>query len=129
MTTIIENGHATVEILNATPHPIRFKTILGNVEVAPSGYTLLATPKEKVVDTPYGGSFSLVTTVFVPSEKGTAELAEIREKHPYAVIVGSLVSAQAYPGQVYGIIPAPGFERAAPADKLYLSDKFNVFFF
>lgn len=124
----IETGFGVIGIVNATPHPIKFDTASGIVEIAPSGYTLLATPEEEVVDHPIGGCFTAVKTVFKPSEKGWAEIAEIKSKYGGGtVIVGSIISAEAYPSEVYSLVITPGLERAAPQDKTYRSDKFNVF--
>jgi hypothetical protein len=124
----IETGYGVIGIVNATPHPIKFNTVSGIVEIQPTGYTLFATPVEEVVNHPIGGCFTAVKTVFKPSEKGWSEIAEIKEKFGGGVIiVGSIISAQAYPGEVYSLVITPGLERAAPQDKTYCSDKFNVF--
>ena len=42
-------------------------------------------------------------------------------------IVGSIIAAQAYPGDVVGMTPAPGYERVAPNEKRMSLDKFTVF--
>lgn len=41
--------------------------------------------------------------------------------------VGSIIAAQAYPGQVVAMTPAPGFERVPPAEKLMSCEKFTTF--
>ena len=109
---------------NCTPHPIRFLNSDGNVvELQPYGYTLAATPQE----TEAGGCkfYSLVKTVFVPSARGEAELEEIESAG--MLPVGSINSAQAWPGRVVGLVPVEGYERKPPAEKLYRCDKFNTF--
>jgi len=35
--------------------------------------------------------------------------------------------AQAFPERVFGMVPAPGFERVPPAEKRMRDDKFTVF--
>lgn len=122
----IQTGSGVISVINATPHPIKFDTVSGVVEVPPSGYTLFATPEEELVSTPFGGCFVAVKTVFKPSEKGRQEIAEIREKFGAVIIVGSIISAQAYPGEVYSLVITPGLERASPEAKTYCAHKFNV---
>jgi len=114
-------GH---EIINCTPHPIRFLNHDGQVvEVPPSGYTLAATPQETAAGS--GNGYALVRTVFIPSEKGNAELEEIESAE--MLPVGSIFSAQAWPGRVVGLVPVEGYERKPPAENLYRCDKFNTF--
>ena len=112
-------------IVNCTPHPIRFLGHDGQVvEVPPSGYTLLAKPNEVYADDGFS-LFSLVRTVFVPSPEGKAELAEIEQRG--LLPVGSIISAQAWPGRVVSLVPVEGYERKPPMEKLYRCDKFNTF--
>lgn len=42
-------------------------------------------------------------------------------------IVGSIIAAQAYPGEVVAMTPAPGYERVAPAEKRMNPHKFTIF--
>lgn len=114
-------------ILNCTPHAIMFiNSETGNeYSVAPSGYVLRAAPVETIVYE--DGVNTFVKTIFVPSDEGMAELEEIEEKYPDHVIVGSIVSAQAFPGRVAGMIPTVETARSAPADKRYYDNKFNIF--
>lgn len=115
-----------VQIVNATPHPIRFQGRDGsNIWIEPCGFTLAATGVEEHAG--YDRGARMVRTVFVGSETGAAELEEIERRYFNALIVGSIISAQAYPGRVVSLVPVPGTERAAPADKIYLADKFNRF--
>ena len=115
-----------VQIVNATPHEIRFLSANGEtVTVEKCGKTLVARPVETAAGT-YGAAL-LVRTVFEASAVGAAELDELEAAHPGAVIVGSIISAQAFPGRVFSLVPVPGTERSAPADKVYQPTKFNVF--
>ena len=116
-----------VQIVNATPHEIRFQAANGEVvTVEKCGKTLAARPVETALEY-RRRNVDLVKTVFRASEAGEAELEALEAKFPNAVIVGSIISAQAFPGRVYSLVPVPGTERAAPADKIYLPTKFNVF--
>lgn len=120
-TTMFSNG---VSIINCTPHEIRFLDGGSVVTVAPSGYKINATAVEETVAV---SPCQLVKTRFLQSEQGLKEIREIREMHPGSLIVGSIISAQAYPGMVVGMTPAAGYERAAPAEKLMSSEKFSIF--
>jgi hypothetical protein len=68
----------------------------------------------------------LVRTTFVPFAKGR-EIISRAFAAGADVIIGSIIAAQAYPGDVVGMIPVPGYERVAPNEKRVLPDKFTVF--
>ena len=122
MSAIIDGNR----IVNATPHEIRFQSATGEIVIVEKcGKTLAAKPTETVVSEYHG--VTLVKTMFVASEQGAAELAELMMEYPGAFIVGSIISAQAFPGRVVSLVPVPGTERSAPADKIYLPNKFNTF--
>ena len=113
------------KIINATPHNLVFRNEDGTeFNVEPSGYTLPAKVEEKVVKTEADVTF--VTPSFQPTPEGERELKEIQEKYPNYIIVGSIITAQAYHG-VCGIISAKGFERKAPAEKRVDPLRFTVF--
>ena len=115
-------------VFNTTPHPITF---LKKEEVItiPSDkkFLLNARVEEHKV------SADLVTSRFVGSDEGRRLIADIetwaKAQYPgYALrIIGSIIAAQAYPGQVVGMTPAPGYERVAPAEKRMSLNKFTVF--
>lgn len=112
-------------VVNCTPHPIRFKDITGeivNINNDPE-YLINARVEEETVEED-GVIFSRPT--FVPTPEGTAIIDRIRQEFPDGcVIIGSIIAAQAYPGQVCGMTPIPGHERVAPAEKLMRVDKFT----
>ena len=110
-------------VCNCTPHPIRFKVGEDIVEVPPSGMTLAATPRETAAGG--GDGYALVRTVFISSEKGEAEVSECEGRG--ILPIGSIISAQAWPGRVVSLVPVEGYERKPPAEKLYRCDKFNTF--
>ncbi|MGB9804648.1 hypothetical protein [Desulfofundulus sp.] len=111
--------------INTTPHPINFDCNGEIVTVPPSGVVINASPKEEVVAVRDG--VELVRTVFVGTPEGHARLDEIEEHFPGAFVVGSIIAAQAYPGRVLAMVPAPGFERVPPDQKRMRLDKFTVY--
>ena len=112
-----------VTLANCTPHPIRFQTYDGVVEIEPSGYTLPAIPQEKLIRC--RGNVSFVTTTFQRSVEVWDDIQRFIDVDDSVIIVGSIISAQAY-GGVVSLVPVPGFERNPPAEKLYHADKFNT---
>jgi len=112
--------------INVTPHPIVFRS--ENSEeftVPPSGRMCSARPVEKEVRKENGISF--VATSFEGDERGWEEIREIRAENPDAIIIGSIISAQAYPGEIVAMTPALGFERVSPAEKRMNPLKFTIF--
>jgi hypothetical protein len=84
----------------------------------------------KVFETDAGSHPSgavLVRTSFEVSEADSAKLTEIEAAHPGAVVLGSIIAAQAFPGRVLALTPAPGFERVPPSEKKMRADKFTTF--
>lgn len=113
-----------VMVFNTTPHPITFG-VGDEVKEVPTSVLVNATPVEEVVSNE--GGVELVRTVFKGNEEGHALIAAMREACPKAVIVGSIIAAQAYPGEVVGMTPLPGYERVAPAEKRMNPHKFTTF--
>lgn len=114
-----------VRVINVTPHVITFLDGESVVEVAPCGALVGARAVE--MEAGQQGAAQLVKTVFSQSEQGLAELEEINREVPGVLVVGSIISAQGYPGQVVGMTSAPGFERVAPAEKRMSILKFTTF--
>lgn len=114
-------------VLNTTPHPVTMQDMEGNLVSVPTSILLNANPIEKVVDDLF------VTTVFEGTPEGHESIRDIKGTfkgtgiEARLVIVGSIIAAQAYPGQVVGLCPVPGFERVAPSEKRMRCDKFTVF--
>lgn len=114
------------KVVNCTPHKIIFRFPDGeDITIEPSGMTTDAYANEEIMETE--GMMVFVKTVFIPSEKGKKEIAEIRTKMPNTIIIGSIISAQAYPGEVFAMTPAPGFERVPPDQKRMNPFKFTMF--
>lgn len=114
-----------VRLINCTPHSVTFLDGDDTVVVEPSGATLLATTVETQVSK--FGAAMLVRTGFLASPSGEAELRRIEREAPGVLILGSIISAQAYPARVVGMIPAPGFERVSPVEKRYCTWRFTTF--
>jgi len=113
--------------INVTPHEIRFKDPDTGKEfiVEPSGLLVNARPVERLIREKNGIKF--VTTEFIGDEKGEMEIQEIRKVYPQGIIIGSIITAQAYKGQVVALTPTPGYERVPVAEKRMNPKKFTIF--
>jgi hypothetical protein len=99
----------------------------GNVyTIEPSGVLINARPIEESAGFHTSGA-ELVRTRFAADEASEQALTRLEAENPGAIIVGSIIAAQAFPGRVFAMVPAPGFERVAPAEKRMRDDKFTVF--
>lgn len=114
-----------VTVINSTPHDITFMDIDGSIVTVPSSCIINATVKETVVKTV--GKVKYVKSQFICSDEGYELINAINEANPSAVIVGSIIAAQAYPGLVVGLTPCEGFERVPPKEKRMSTDKFTIF--
>ncbi|MBT9174333.1 MAG: hypothetical protein DDT21_02747 [Syntrophomonadaceae bacterium] len=115
------------KIINVTPHPITLVSPTGDVyTVEPCGVVINAVPAEIFAGTHPSGA-ELVMTTFAPCPTSAAALVRLEQENPGAVILGSIIAAQAYPGRVLAMVPAAGFERVPPAEKRMRDDKFTTF--
>lgn len=111
------------DIINTTPHEIRFRNSDGSeFSIEPCGTLLNATVREEVIRAVDGINF--VRTVFSPNQEG---LDFIAAQPKNAIIVGSMIAAQAYKGKVCALTPAQGFERVPVDEKRMNPDKFTIF--
>ena len=116
-----------MKIINVTPHPITMQNQAGEVyEVPPCGILINARPVEEPAGTHPSGA-ELVRTKFVADPASEEALSRLEAENPSAIIVGSIIAAQAFPGRVLAMVPAPGFERVPPAEKRMRDDKFTTF--
>ncbi len=115
-----------VVYVNTTPHAVTLQKDDEVFTVEPSGVLLNARPVESYVRTLPGG-IDLYRTDFVADEAGKAVLDAIEAEAPGAIVVGSIIAAQAYPGRVFAMVPVPGFERVPPEQKRMRADKFTAF--
>lgn len=116
-----------MKIINTTPHAIRFQNSKGEVyELHPCGTVISAQVIEEDAGVHPSGA-RLVRTRFVPTSEAEAQLARLERENPDAVIVGSIIAAQAFPGRVFALVPVEGFERVPTADKRMRDDKFTTY--
>lgn len=113
-----------VVIVNTTPHPISFG-VGDEIVSVPTSVLVNAKATETLARTEDGVEF--VKTVFEGTPEGEEVISKILQEYPGAVIVGSIIAAQAYPGKVFGMTPLPGYERVAPAEKRMNPHKFTTF--
>lgn len=133
-----------MQIINTTPHTINFIREDGTeFAVEPCGAVISATPVEETAGwfcrscgaereinlsdsriinacdckgsrENFQPAVRLVRTRFEPSAEAEKQLAASSAANPGAVIVGSIIAAQAFPGRVLAMTPAEGFERMPP---------------
>ena len=116
-----------MKIINTTPHVIRFQDADGEVyEIEPCGVLVNARPVEEPAGVHPSGA-ELVRTRFEADPASAEELDHLEAENPGAVIIGSIIAAQAFPGRVLAMVPAKGFERVPPAEKRMRDDKFTTF--
>jgi len=110
----LSNG---VRVINCTPHQLKFED--GTIAM-PSGYLLQAQMEEKRV------SDFVYEIRVLPTPEGEHELQEIEQKYGKDIfILGSAISAQAYPGKVKMVVLTKN--RAKVAEKICRIDKFSVY--
>ena len=112
-----------VQVVNVTPHELSFLDNGELVTVPTSGILINA----KVVNQENAeGAVTYCTPAFVADEESERNLRLLEESLPAGtLVVGSIVAAQAYPGRVVGMVPAPGFERVPPAEKRMSTSRFT----
>lgn len=116
-----------VTFVNVTPHLIVLQWGDGELFTVPSsGVVVSATPSEEAAGRHPSGAW-LVRTVFRAGEADEAKLSALEAEHPGAVVLGSIIAAQAFPRRVLAMVPVLGYERVAPAEKRMRADKFTVF--
>lgn len=117
----------TYNIINVTSHVLNFRANDGTeFEVLPSSVLINAT----AVDEPAGlhsSGAELVRVRFVANRDAIEAINRLESQNPGAIIVGSMFAAQAFPGRVFAVIAAPGFERRPSAEKRMRPDKFTTF--
>lgn len=118
-------------VFNATPHAITlWREDWSEPINVPTDSVINATPTEVVVKEANGVQF--VKTVFVANAAGREVLSDAlweaeRQQINNMVVIGSIIAAQAYPGDIVAMTPAPGYERMPPDEKRMNPDKFTVF--
>lgn len=123
MPTRLPNGTL---IWNVTPHELHFVHEQGEegmVVIVPSDGTLNARPKTQEVLK--NSRYTLVTVEYDRVGGGLDLLRRIRSQSPDGLVVGSIIAAQAYAGDVVAPIPYRGGRYSK--DKLVRCDRFTVF--
>lgn len=99
-----------LKVFNSTPHVIHFwMPGWEDVTEVPSHGRVDAKPVEREVPSGIDG-VTAVETVFEATPEGEA-IVEAAYASGADVVIGSVLAAQAYPGRVYAMVPAPGYER------------------
>ena len=117
-----------ITIFNATPHPLNFwDPITKEVTVAKPDIIINTRPVETVVKKWQKAEF--VTVAYQPEDSGRDLIRFIKEEHPETLIVGSVLAAMAYPGEVVASIPLKGGDRlrSKTASRRVCSDRFTTF--
>jgi len=127
MVKAIDSGHTAMNIINVTPHTIRFSIDGEVVTIEPSGFTARAKPQEVEVGKHERTGATLVRIEYVGTPEVEAQIREMQEANPDAILVGSIVSAAAYPGMIFGMVPMPGTERLIPEEKVTNGHKFFTY--
>ena len=115
-------------IFNATPHPLNFwDPVTKEVTVAKPDIIINTRPVETVVERRQGAEF--VTVAYQPEDSGADLIRFIKDEHPNTLIVGSVLAAMAYPGEVVASIPLKGGDRlrSKTASRRVCSDRFTTF--
>lgn len=112
-----------VWVWNATPHPLLFVHEGMPVEV----------PTHEVINVlPYTteakreANYTLNTVEFLATKEGRATLDKFKKVAPDALVVGSIIASQAFPGEIVAPVPAVS-DRFGKGRKINRCDRFTVF--
>lgn len=115
-----------VTIVNTTPHPLTFQDPDGNLVSIPCDPSLLVNAKMySENDSPWTVNTEAVSTIEGMEIINTIKQA-LSGTCNFLAIVGSMIAVNAYPGEVVGMIPVPGYERVASAEKRMRCDLFSI---
>ena len=128
--SVIKNQETkNVVLFNTTPHPLTMQNDVGELTIVEQcGLLVNASMETSDIDDMFQIS------VAKASDEGRKAIEEIQKfyeennlkKEGELVILGSMIAVQAYPGKIAGLVPVPGYERVAPAEKRMRADKFNL---
>lgn len=124
---IMYTRRGSIKYVNTTPHTLNFLDRDAGIEfeVPPCGMLINARPVEVEAGERSGVKF--VRTSFEADDASLAALDTIEALVPGAIVIGPIIAAQAYPGRVVAMTPAPGHERVAPAEKRMNPYKFAIY--
>jgi hypothetical protein len=114
-----------VTVVNVTPHDFVFYED-GWIEpiTVPTDEVINAMPITENIKK--GTGYHFVHVTYHKTDEGIEIIKEIRENHPDAVIVGSIIAAQAYPGEVVAPTPYKS-TRYDKSMRLVKPNRFTVF--
>ena len=115
-----------IRFFNATPHPITFwdEAWDGTIVVQPD--VIINAAVQEVSDSWPITGIEYVRMSFTATCEGDG-IVNSAMAAGVDIIVGSIIAAQAYPGQVVAMVPCKGFERVPPAEKRMRWNKFTIF--
>ena len=116
-----------VLICNVTPHPLPFwcGEEYKVIEVGSDG-VVNALPV--ITEVSKGVGYTLTTVNYIPSPSSEVFLSLLRERYPDALIVGSIIAAQAYREKIFAPVPLKRERHMYKINRrLVHSDVFTVF--
>ena len=120
---ILPNG---VEIFNTTPHILRFFLDGWQKPIEVESHCILsASAIEKIISSI--NNITYVTSEFVGTDEGDELINKINAIAPNAIIIGSMIAAQAYPNKVCAMVAHPDYMRVPTDQKRMLPNKFTIF--
>jgi len=114
-------------IYNVTPHPLYFQD--GDSDTVHEAETdVVVNASVKTRDEVERPGIKMVSVRYEETRSGREIINAIKEKDPEALIVGSVVAAQAYPGDVISPIPSKQGRGSIDRRKRPVrSDRFTIF--
>lgn len=120
-----------MKIINVTTHPLVFSINEQDYAVPPCGVVItvevISEPFRNLTDIAdlpglsedekaYMQVFGteLVKVSYRFNSETEKALTKLESENPGAIIVGSMIAAQAFPGRVYCAVTLPGYERVKP---------------
>lgn len=114
-----------VEVFNATPHElVFFHDFWVKPVVVESEAVINAQSRNEEVGR--GRGYVLVNMKFVEREEGRDLIERVKELYPNCLIIGSMIAAQAYAGDVVCTLPYHS-DRMAKSERYVKANRFTVF--
>lgn len=111
-------------VVNATPHPLYF-WCSGEVVTVSTDEVINVLPWTTEIENT--GIYTLNTVTFLPTPEGRKTLDNLKILVPDALVVGSILAAQAYPEEVVASVPAVSDRVTKKEARLVRSDRFTIF--
>lgn len=137
----IRVGNRVRTVVNTRGHAVRLQTADGHVvEVPSSGISLPCTEREEIVpDSDLNGLFhregpvrlfdgiTYIRRTYVSTTLGEKYLKKLREENPDGIVLGHIISAQAYPGVCALMEVETHGKRLDGKNRLFRMDRFIIF--